>query len=83
MKKIKNKLQQMIKNIKTFFINKLCVSLRTNDNTQKNYLHNNEKKQNLYKLKHKFMLKKIKRYLGFQDFLDYDSLKEILSKEDN
>ena len=26
MKKIKNKSQQMIKNIKTFFINKLCVS---------------------------------------------------------
>ena len=32
MKKIKNKLQQMIKNIKTFFINKLCVSLKKETN---------------------------------------------------
>lgn len=43
MKTKENKLQQFIKNIKTFFINKLCVSLRRDTNTTKKGLSEKDK----------------------------------------
>ena len=56
MKRIKNKLQQKIKTIKTVFIRLLCVSLKKNTTTTENNLCENEKIGKFEKIK-RYVLK--------------------------
>lgn len=77
---MKNKLQKIIKHIKTMFYNlSLCVSLKK-DSTN---VEKNEKISKFGKIIEKIRNMKFLRILGFKDFLKYDEIVNFIKEDDS